>query len=103
MSRGESASGPITAIDLSDATSSGSRSPSLRSRTADRSAAVRAETRCCGVGEHVLGAVLIDIRVVEQPQSQLGFEHASHAGVEIRLARSARLDGIGQVCVCGVR
>ena len=54
------------------------------------------------VGEHLPGVVLIDIRVVEQPHPQLGFEHPPHAGVEILLAGCARLDGIGQVRVCGV-
>ena len=48
VSRGESASGPITAIELSAPASRGSRSPSLRSSTADRSAATRATSRWAG-------------------------------------------------------
>ena len=48
VSRLESASGPMTAIELRPAASSGSRSPSLRSSTADRSAAIRATSRWAG-------------------------------------------------------
>ena len=49
------------------------------------------------VGEHLAGAVLVDVRVVEQPQAQLRLEHAPHARVERLLAHRARLERLGQV------
>ena len=96
--RGESASGPITATDRARRGSSGNRSPWLRSRTAGCSAATRA-TFVPRIGQHLAGAVLVDIGVVEQPQPQLGLQDPPHAGVEHALADRPDPERLGQVGV----
>ena len=70
--------------------SSGSRSPSLRSSTAERSARDPGHLAVGRVGEHLAGAVLVDVRVVEQAHPELGLEHPPHAGVERLLVDRAR-------------
>ena len=49
-----------------------------------------------GVGEHLASAVLVDVRIVEQPQAQLRLQHPAHARVQRLLAHRAALDRLGQ-------
>ena len=50
-----------------------------------------------GIGEHLAGAVLVDVRVVEQAHPHLRLQHAPHARVDVASARRARLHRLGQV------
>ena len=83
---GESASGPITAIDPSARRSSGSRPPSLRSSTADRSAATRATSRCAGSASTSRARSSSTYGSSNRPSAELRLEHAPHARVERLLA-----------------
>ena len=51
------------------------------------------------IGQHLAGAVLVDIGVVEQPQPQLGLQDPPHAGVEHALADRPDPERLGQVGV----
>ena len=53
------------------------------------------------IGQHLAGAVLVDIGVVEQPQPQLGLQDPPHAGVEHALADRPDPERLGQVGVGG--
>ena len=71
VSRGESASGAEDRDGADAAGSSGRRSPSFRSSTADAPGGVPRDLAVRGIGEHARRPLLVDVRVVEQPEAQL--------------------------------
>ena len=98
----ESASGPITAIEPRLPASSGSRPPSLRSRTAERSAAMRATSRCAGSASTSRARSSSTYGVVEEAHPDLRLEHPPHAGVDVASAHRSGRQRLGQVGVGGV-
>ena len=71
----------------------------MRSSTADRSAATSGDVAVGGVGEHVGGVVLVDVRGVEQAHPDLGFQHPAHAGVDLGGSAAPLAMAVGQVGV----
>ena len=55
-----------------------------------------------GVGEHLAGPILVDVRLVEQAHPELRLEHPAHARVQRLLAHRAGLQRLGQVAVRGI-
>ena len=92
-----------TAMEPELAASSGNRSPSLRSRTATRCGGDAGSVAVGRVVEHLAGAGLVDVGLVEQAHPQLGLEDAPDAGIDGVLVDVAAGDRLGQVGVGRVR
>ena len=103
MSRAESASGPITASEPSAAGVQRQQVALVAQQHRGPLGGDPGHLAVGRVGEHLAGAVLVDVRVVEQAQAHLRLEDAPHARVE-RLRRRPRpaSQRLGQVGVGGV-